>query len=198
MDILAFDQQAAANANRIVALVTDEQLSLPTPCGEWDLRTLLVHMAGNNNGWAEAAEGKAADGATWDGVGLDDDPVGAYRKAAARAAAAFAANDVLAIDLAVFGYGSVPGPNAIGMHFIDYLVHGWDVAKAIDVEPRLDPELCTAVLRIGERWPPDAASIWGGPGAPFGHRVAIPADASPQDRMLGFLGRSPSWPEAGS
>jgi uncharacterized protein (TIGR03086 family) len=197
MDILALDQQALANANRIVALVTEEQLSLPTPCADWDLRTLLVHMAGNNNGWAEAAEGKPADGATWDGAGLEDDPVGAYRKAADRVAAAFAANDVLARDFEVFGYGSVPGPNALGMHFIDYLVHGWDVAKAIGAEARLDPEACTAVLRIGERWPRGAASIWG-PGAPFGYRVPVAADASPEARMLGFLGRSPSWPANGA
>jgi uncharacterized protein (TIGR03086 family) len=194
MDILAFDQQALANANRIVAQVTEADLANATPCGDWDLRALLVHMAGNNNGWADAAEGKPADAEIWDGAGLTDDPLGAYRKAAARVEAAFAAGDVLDRQLEVLGYGSVSGPTAIGMHFIDYLVHGWDAAKAIGTEPRLDPELCTAVLRIGERWPRDAASIWG-PDAPFGYRVAVPADAPPEARMLGFLGRSPSWPD---
>lgn len=197
MDMLAFDRQALANCNRIVSLATETDLANPTPCAEWNLRELLVHMAGNNNGWADAAEGKPAEAATWDGAGLEEDPLGAYRKAAARAEAAFAVDGILDRDFEVLGYGTVSGPSAIGMHFIDYLVHGWDVAKAIGAEPRLDPELCTAVLRIGERWPQDASSIWGGPGAPFGYRVAVPADGSPEARMLGFLGRSPSWPATG-
>jgi uncharacterized protein (TIGR03086 family) len=188
MDILELDRRAFANAGRIVALVTEDRLSAPTPCAEWDLRALLVHMAGNNNGWADAAEGKPADGSIWDGAGLADDPIGAYRKAAARVEAAFATDGVLDRDFEVYGYGVFPGPTAIGMHFIDYLVHGWDVAKAIGVEPALEPDLCAAVLRIGAGWPKGAPSIWG-PGAPFGYQVAVPGDAPPDQRMLGFLGR---------
>jgi uncharacterized protein (TIGR03086 family) len=193
MDILAFDRRALAGAGRIVAQATSAQLGSPTPCAEWDLRALLVHMAGNNNGWAEAAEGKPAAAAVWTGAGLGADPVGEYLKSADRVATAFAAEEVLDRSFEVYGFGSFPGPTAIGMHFIDYLVHGWDVAVAIGAETELDPELCEAVLRIGERWPPGAASIWG-PGAPFGYRVAVPADAPPGQRMLGFLGRTPGWP----
>lgn len=196
MDILAFNRRAFAGCGRIVAQVSETDLSSPTPCTDWDLRALLVHMAGNNNGWADAAEGKPPDAAVWDGAGLEDDPIGAYRKAAARVDAAFAPDDIVERDFEVHGYGTVSGPTALGMHFIDYLVHGWDVAKAIGLDTTLDDELCSAVLRIGERWPKDAPSIWGGPGAPFGHRVAVSADASPADRMLGFLGRSPTWPES--
>ena len=28
----------------------------------------------------------------------------------------------------------------------------------------------------------------------YGARVAVPADADPQTRMLGFIGRDPFWP----
>jgi uncharacterized protein (TIGR03086 family) len=193
MDIQAFDRRALDGAGRIVARVTTADLSLPTPCTEWDLRALIVHMAGNNNGWADAAEGKPPDAAVWTGAGLAGDLVSEYRKSADRVAAAFAGDGVLDRAFEVYGFGSFSAPTAIGMHFIDYLSHGWDVAVTIGAEPFLDPELCAAVLRIGERWPPDAASIWG-PGAPFGYRVAMPGDAPPDQRMLGFLGRSPSWP----
>jgi len=196
VDILEFDRRALSNANRIVARVTDDQLEAPTPCADWDVRALLVHMAGNNNGWADAAEGKPPNAAVWAGADLGVDPVAEYGKSADRVAAAFAAEGILERMFEVHGFGSFPAPTAIGMHVIDYLVHGWDVAVAIGAGPGLDPELCAAVLRIGARWPRDAASIWG-PGAPFGYRVAVSSDAPPDHRMLGFLGRSPSWPDLG-
>jgi uncharacterized protein (TIGR03086 family) len=77
------------------------------------------------------------------------------------------------------------------MHFVDYLTHGWDVARAIGAPDELDADLCAAVLEMGRRWPEGS---WG-PGAPFGRQVVVPLDASAQDRMLGFLGRSPCWPD---
>jgi uncharacterized protein (TIGR03086 family) len=190
MDILDFDMQVLNNANRIVARVRTDQLGLPTPCTEWDLRALLVHMAGNNNGWAEAAEGKPPSAAVWAGAGLEADPVGEYQKSADRVAAAFAEDNLLERTFEVHGFGAFPGPTAIGMHFIDYLVHGWDVATAIGVDARLDPACCAAVLRIGQSWRKGSPSIWG-PGAPFGYPVAVPDDAPPDQRMLGFLGRAP-------
>jgi uncharacterized protein (TIGR03086 family) len=195
VDLQAWDRRALDAAGGIVARVRDTDLDRPTPCAGWDLRALLVHMAGNNNGFADAAAGAAADRRVWEGVGLDADPVGAYEKSARRVRAAFAESGVLESTFEVYGFGSVPGGTAVGMHFIDYLVHGWDVAVAIGAEPDLDPELCLAVLRIGARWPPDSTAIWG-PGAPFGYRVPVADDAPPAHRMLGFLGRNPTWARA--
>jgi hypothetical protein len=59
------------------------------------------------------------------------------------------------------------------MHFIDYLVHGWDVVKAISADRSLDPELCVTILRMGEGWTSGSLAIWG-PGVPFGYRVRYP------------------------
>jgi len=194
MDIREFDRRALEATGRVVSQVTEDQLGAPTPCAEWDLRALLVHMTGNNNGFADAAEGRPTDPAVWAGAGAGDDLVGDYLKSADRVRAAFAAEGVLDRNLDVHGYGLYPAPTAIGMHFIDYLVHGWDVAKAIDVDHSLDPELCLAILKIGAGWPKDSPTIWG-PGAPFGKRIPVPDDAPPDHRLLGFLGRSPTWPD---
>ncbi|HEU5469125.1 MAG TPA: TIGR03086 family metal-binding protein [Actinophytocola sp.] len=191
MDIRALDRRALAGTGRIVAQVDAVRLAAPTPCAEWDLRALLVHMAGNNNGFARAAAGHPAEEAVWRGDGLDGDPVAAYQESAQRVEAAFAADGVLDRSLAVYGFGTFPANTAIGMHFIDYLVHGWDVARAIGVEPDLEPELCDAVLKIGAGWPKGSPAIWG-PGAPFGHPVPVRNDAPVAERMLGFLGRSAS------
>jgi uncharacterized protein (TIGR03086 family) len=194
MDIQDYDARALEATGRVVERVTEDQLTRPTPCDGWDLRALLVHMTGNNNGFADAAEGRPTDPAVWAGDGVGDDVVAEYRKSAERVRAAFAADGVLDRILEVHGYGRYKAPEAIGMHFIDYLVHGWDVARAIGVDHRLDPELCLAILRIGETWPQDAPRIWGGPGAPFGKRIPVPDDAPPDERTLGFLGRRPDWP----
>ncbi|HET9142326.1 TIGR03086 family metal-binding protein [Actinophytocola sp.] len=192
MDIQALDRRALDAADAVVGRVRDADLDRPTPCAGWDLRALLVHMAGNNNGFAVAAAGAPADPDVWQGVGLEADPTGAYAASARRVRAAFEPDDVLDRTFTVHGFGDFPGATAIGMHFIDYLAHGWDVAVTIGAEPVLDPELCLAVLRIGSRWPPGSAAIWG-PGAPFGHPVPVADDAPPAHRMLGFLGRSPVW-----
>lgn len=190
MDIRAFDRRALDATDTVVARVSAGALAAPTPCAEWDLRALLVHMAGNNNGFAEAAEGRPADPAVWEGAGIVDDPVGEYQKSAGRVRAAFAAEGVLDRAFDVHGFGSYPAQIAIGMHFVDYLVHGWDVARAIGVDHRLDTDLCLTVLRMGERWP---KSSWG-PGAPFGYPVPVAEGAPADHRMLGFLGRDPKWP----
>lgn len=192
-DLREADRRVLADTAAIVAQVRADQLDLPTPCAGWSVRDLLRHMAGNNDGFAAAARGAAPDAAVWDGVGVTD-PVGEFAPSAARVAEAFAAVEPLTGRFAVLGYGAVPAGQAVGMHFIDYLVHGWDVAVSIGADPGLDEEHCAAVLRIGAGWPLDSPAIWG-PGAAFGHRVEVPADAPVADRMLGFLGRSPRWPD---
>jgi uncharacterized protein (TIGR03086 family) len=190
MDIRDNDTRALRWSERMVARVTSEHLDAPTPCAEWTLRELLVHMTGNNNGFADAAEGRPADPDVWTGRTIGDDVVGEYQKSAQRVHAAFSADGVLDRRFDVHGFGSYPATTAIGMHFVDYLTHGWDVARAIGVPDEPDADLCAAVLDMGRRWPQGS---WG-PGAPFGEQVAVAPDASPQDRMLGFLGRSPRWP----
>jgi len=176
----------------IVEQVRADQLDLPTPCAGWSVRDLLAHMVGNNNGFAAAALGEPPVVEVWDGVAVTD-PVGEFAASARRVDVAFASVEPLTGTFAVLGYGDVPAGQAVGMHFIDYLAHGWDVAVSIGVDAGLDEQACAAVLAIGSNWPPDSTAIWG-PDAAFGYRVAVPEDASVADRMLGFLGRSPSWP----
>ncbi len=193
MDIRDNDFRALAWTERMVARVTDEHLAAPTPCGDWTLRELLVHMTGSNNGFADTAEGRPTDPDVWAGRTIGDDVVAEYQKSSQRVHAAFAAPDVLERTFDVHGFGSYPARVAIGMHFIDYLVHGWDVARAIGAPDQPDAEDCLVVLDMGRRWPKDAATIWG-PGAPFGYQVPVSPAAPAPDRMVGFLGRSPRWP----
>lgn len=191
-DLRGPDRRVLDVTTGIVEQVRADQLGLPTPCAGWSVADLLRHMVGNNNGFAAAALGEPPRAEVWDGVDVSD-PVGEFAGSAKRVGDAFASVEPLTGTFAVLGYGDVPAGQAVGMHFIDYLAHGWDVAVSIGVDPGLDEEACAAVLRIGSAWPPDSPAIWG-PDAAFGYRVEVPGDAPVAERMLGFLGRDPSWP----
>lgn len=191
-DLRGPDRRVLAVTTGIVEQVLPEHLTLPTPCEGWTVADLLRHMVGNNNGFAAAALGQPPSADVWDGVDVAD-PVGEFAASAKRVDDAFASVEPLTGTFAVLGYGDVPAGQAVGMHFIDYLAHGWDVAVSIGVDPGLDDDACQAVLDIGAGWPLDSPKIWG-PGTAFAYRVDVPADAPVADRMLGFLGRSPAWP----
>ncbi|MGY0233139.1 TIGR03086 family metal-binding protein [Longispora urticae] len=190
MDLRPMHHQAVLDCGRIVAQVTADDLGRPTPCAGWNLADLLAHMIGQHRGFAAAARGLPVDLAVWEDVTLGPDPAADYAAASDDVLAAFGAEDFAERRLALHEFGVVPASTAMMMHFVDYLAHGWDVATALGVPARLDGELCEHALRLASRWPADAPTIWG-PGAPFGLKVPVPADAPAADRFLGFLGRTP-------
>jgi uncharacterized protein (TIGR03086 family) len=67
-------------------------------------------------------------------------------------------------------------------------VHGWDLAKALNVDPTLDPALAAAALEVAKQIVTDDRR---GPGKGFGPALAAPAGASPTDALVAFLGRRP-------
>jgi uncharacterized protein (TIGR03086 family) len=54
-------RRALLNTGRIVVGVRPEQLRLPTPCSDWDVRLLLNHIIGGNLMFAEVARGGRPD-----------------------------------------------------------------------------------------------------------------------------------------
>ncbi len=195
MDIVELDRRALDAAGQIVAQVTAGQLGGPTPCPAWTLADLLAHMVAHNHGFAAAARGEPVAAAVWDGAPLGADPHAAYQESAGQAAAAFTAPDALTRQIELPGLGAFPARTAISFHFVDYLIHGWDVAAAIGVPARPDADLVAVALSMAARYP-DTPEVRG-PGAPFGPKVAVPDDAPPLDQLVGLLGRSPSWTCAG-
>lgn len=184
MDFPELNARALAQADVFVSRVT--RLDVPTPCVGWDLGDLLRHLVANNHGWAAAAGGAPADQATWEVTDLGDDPVGAFRRSAAAVDAAFARPE-LPERFEVYGYGRPPVRVAFGMHFVDYLVHAWDVGMATGGPVDLDDDLCAEALRIALRWP------YARPDKAFGVKVDVPDDAPAQTRLVAYLGRSPGW-----
>jgi uncharacterized protein (TIGR03086 family) len=188
VELPELNHRALDEADRFIASVPPDRLDLPTPCAGWDLGELLRHMVGHNHGWAAAARGLPAQRATWEEATLGDDPYGAYRRSADAVRAAFTGDGLLTRPFDVYGYGSFPGRIALGMHFVDFLVHAWDVARAVGAPGDIDSTLSEHALRIALRWPyqrPDKA---------FDVRVEVPDTAPPEHRLVAYLGRSAFWP----
>jgi uncharacterized protein (TIGR03086 family) len=202
-DVRSFHRTAVLASVDVVGAVTVDDLHRPTPCAGWSLADLLAHMTVQHNGFAAAARGAGAEIAMWEPVNVADavaaDPVETYAAAAADVLAAFADDGVLdtAFALPEFGPGATfPGAIAIGFHFVDYLVHGWDVARAIDAPFDVPADVVTAALPLVFAVPDGEYRTIAG--APFGPSVAMLDAAADLDRILGHLGRSPGWvPPAG-
>ncbi|WP_331766700.1 TIGR03086 family metal-binding protein [Embleya sp. NBC_00896] len=205
IDIRAFDARAVRYSVEIVRRVTAADLDRPTPCSDWNLAELLAHMTAQHRGFAAAAAGDGGDPTKW-----EVRPVGPGEASSAIAIGEYAIAADLVIDafaqvgtpeqqfvLPEFTEGpSFPADRSMGFHFIDYVVHGWDVARALGIPFEPDPELLPAAL-------PVALAVPGGerrlePGAAFRPELpdpaAEPVPATTLDRILGTLGRSPRWP----
>ncbi len=194
-DISDLDRRVVEVSIDVVSRVTIDDLDRPTPCAEWSLADLLTHMTVQHVGFAAAADGRGADPAVWKMATLGEGAVAAYAEASGRLIEAFADPGVLDRDFElpeIGAPGPFPGSQAISFHFIDYVVHGWDVARSIGLGFGVDEDLVEAALRVARLVPQGEARLR--PGAAFAPNLPVPDGASDFDEVLLLLGRSPSWP----
>ena len=189
--IVDLDRRAVLASTQPVRRITADQLTLPTPCTDWNLRDLLAHMTVQHRGFTAAVRGQGGDPANWHLPAVHDDPVIDHLAAADEAIVAFAAVDPnTQVEIAEFGPDAqFPASQAMTFHFLDYLVHGWDVAQALGQPFTPEPDLVDAGWQIAEMIPADDASR--PTGGPFGPAVAASADASSFERLLAHVGRTP-------
>ena len=197
-DLRPLHRKAVLASVDIVSAVTAEDLPKATPCAGWDLADLLIHMTAQHRGFAAAARGHGADLAVWEpanvAAAVTSDPATAYKSAAADVIDAFAGADVLEATFALpeLGPGATfSGALAIGFHFIDYVVHGWDVARALGDAFELPADVVAAALPIALAVPD--GEFRNTENAPFQLAVESTDHASDLDRILAHLGRSPQW-----
>ncbi len=158
-----------------------------TPCADWDVRTLVNHVVGEELWTLPIAEGRtiAEVGDRFDGDVLGDDPVSTGRQAAKGAADAVDAR--LPTGAVVhLSFGDVPIEEYVWQLTADHLVHGWDLAAATGQDRTLDPEVVDAVAG----WFADREELYRAAGA-VGPRPEAPAD--PQAQLLAAFGRDPAW-----
>jgi uncharacterized protein (TIGR03086 family) len=191
-DIVGLDARAVRASVQIVSQASAADLSRPTPCSDWTLGELLAHMTAQHEGFAAAAAGDGADLVHWQTGAPVAAPVGEYAAAAERVTAAFAAAGVLAGEFVLPEISPklrFPAAEAIGFHFVDYVVHGWDVARALGRGYDLEPDVLAAALPIAQAVPDGERRR---PGAAFAPRVAA-SSGGPLGQIVALLGRRPDW-----
>ncbi len=157
----------------------------PAPVEGWAARDVVGHLIE----WLPAllADVEGVDLSI--GISVDDDPAAAWL--AHTAAVQAVLDDPATVDLLLKNphIGEVPVDQAIDRFYTtDVFLHTWDLARATGQDDRLDPQLCADLL--AEMEPMDELLRSSGQ---YGARVPVPADAGPQEQLIGFIGRDPHW-----
>ena len=173
--------------------VPDGAWAAPTPCTDWDVRSLVNHVVGEDRWVVPLLEGRtiAEVGDALDGDLLGAAPPESATSAGKAASAAFA--EPGATERTVhLSFGDFSGADYAWQVLVDHVVHTWDLLAGAGADRALDPELVTATAG----WWAGMEDIYRGAGA-VGPRVELPDGASEQDRLLGAFGRDPAWTPGG-
>ncbi len=191
---LLTQHRAAVEASvAVVSHLQADDLDRPTPCADWTLADLLAHMTAQHHGFAAAARGRGGDRAAWQIHPLGEKPAADYADAAEDVLAAFAEPEAPEREFELPEFQPVsrfPATLAVSFHLIDYVVHGWDVARSLGLDYQLSPELAEPALRIALMVPNGDNRLEAN--AAFGPAVNTD-DTDPLRRILAALGRSPDW-----
>ncbi len=182
---------AAHRVTDLLSGVPDDRLDAPTPCADTSVGALLSHLSGLSRAFRAGAE-KAPDTGPPPASPPPLDPdwrtslpvhldalVTAWRDPAAREGST--------------SVGGVEMPAAmVAVVALDELVlHGWDLARALDLPYEPDPESVEACHGF-------VASMSRPGGVPglFAPPVPVDPGAGAFDRLLGLSGRDPGWKPA--
>lgn len=180
-------ERTTETTGRIIAGLRPEQYDNPTPCADWKVRDVLNHIIGGNHFFVKVAAGEQIEPSAEPRDLVGDDPATAYAQGAKAALEAWRVPGT-AERIVHMPIGDVPGAFGTGLHFVDHLVHGWDIAKATGQEDLLDAELAEAAYGLVHGNIGDELRQAGGP---FGPEVACAENASPIERLVAYLGRRP-------
>ena len=183
---------ASAEAARVVSKVPQGTLDAPTPCGDWDLRTLLNHTILWTSYSAERrahGESVAEDLMNKDFTadpGFRED----YARQIGKAVQAWSAPEAWAGTRNVMG-DATPAADVGAMLLMEMALHGWDVARATGQEFSLDDATATAVEDVVQAQAELFRKYQGFAGA-----VEPPRNATAFERALTLSGRDPNWKAA--
>lgn len=176
-----------------LARVGPTDLTRPTPCDRWDLAALLAHMDDALDAFLEAAGGRVAPPTGPGGAPRPGGTDSLCTKACALLGAwTSAPPQAVTLGRALHGAGRGAGvvmdPALLVLTAaLEITVHGWDVARALDLAHPVPPALAVDLLPVaralvGEGRFAPALAVAGDPGAPSGVR------------LLGAVGREADRP----
>lgn len=170
-------------ANVIVG-IDDTQLTLPTPCSQWDIRATIDHLIGATWMFALVNQGQAVGEDAGDIAGRD--PIVALTDAAAANAASWRIPGAFDGERTL-PFGTFPADAVAMMNLSEVVVHTWDVASALGADATIDPAVAAMLHNF---YRPISLDPYRAHGA-FGPEVPIDSNAPPADQLLSKLGRQP-------
>jgi len=183
---------ASAEAARVVGNVPHNALDAPTPCGDWDLRTLLNHTILWTSYSAERrahGESVAEDLMNKDFTadpGFRED----YARQISKAVQAWSAPEAWAGTRNVMG-DATPAADVGAMLLMETALHGWDVARATGQEFTTDEQTARALEDIVQAQAELFRKYQG-----FADALEPAPDATAFERALTLSGRDPDWKPA--
>jgi uncharacterized protein (TIGR03086 family) len=175
-------------ALRACAQVKPAELAAPTPCVEWDIRALLWHLGESVADLEAGLRTGSLDDSWSEGRSLSNggDPLGTLRDGAA-ALLCTCYDGGPAERFVVVGGLPLPAGIVACTGALEIAVHGWDVSVALGRGGAIPFGLATRLLAL-------CPLLMAGREGLFAAAVPISPDASPGDRLLGYLGRDPGAP----
>jgi uncharacterized protein (TIGR03086 family) len=174
-------------------LVTPPLLSRPTPCADWDLERLVDHVSDSAGVLHQAITAGCAGLPPPPGDGPPGlDPVRGLHRQTTRLLASCAAAAGPAPRLVVIGDRELTTNMVALAGALEITVHGWDISVACGAGRPVPPGLAAILLPLAPLLITPATR----PGL-FADPVPVPAQASPGDQLVAFLGRQPQAPSGG-
>jgi uncharacterized protein (TIGR03086 family) len=170
-------ERAIGYALGSLQLVTPDDLSRPTPCHEWDLHALLVHMNDSMAALHEAVDSGHVELRPRTGEPATD----LVRSLETRAGGLLGA---CGRDVVTIGDRQLTGALVSCAGAVEITVHGWDVAQACGQDRPIPAELADELLDLSCLFVTEADR----PGR-FAPAVAL--SGPPGRRLVAFLGRTP-------
>ena len=180
--LLASMQTINDNALRLIAEVGDDQWDNATPCTEWTVRDLVLHMV-NTTQFFQAGASRTEPNPPVEAAELDDgDRAALFRRHAEATMAAW--NAPGAVEGAVSLPSEMPAVAALGINLLDTGTHCWDLARAIGADHGLADEEVALIDRCSRQTVNDdiRALAGFGPDLDDGSTTGLTA-------TLAFLGR---------
>lgn len=184
-------------ANRFeqyVAGVRPDQWANASPCATWSARDIVQHIIDMHGVMLRPLDRSLSPAPS-----VQDDPLAAFKAARADIEAILADPELATQE------GDTPSGRLTTEQHIDrvpsadMVFHGWDLARATGQDDTMDPDEVQGIWDGLMSMPSEFLDQLRTPGAfgpgveVFRPEVAVPADAPLQDRLLGAIGRDPTW-----
>ncbi|MGI9645339.1 MAG: TIGR03086 family metal-binding protein, partial [Ilumatobacteraceae bacterium] len=180
--------RSVQTARAVVAEVDAADADKPTPCPDWDAEMMACHIIAILDRVRGAAEARDLMEMPLLHDTTVDRLVVAFDASAQALHESWSDPSLLGREMTL-PFGALPGAAVMAVYSSELLVHTWDLAAAIGVEPNwhdTDVAMATAVVTEGIPAEPRGAEM------PFDPVVALPADAPPIHHLAAWLGRNPA------